>query len=480
MHQVERMQVKPTEELSRICHKAKDMYNKGNYIKRHHFFFNKVSVELAEEWLKKITHYLVSCPHDFEKVVNFTNVYLKKIEEECEGEDGEKKKGNWDWYFQRECCISYESLWDMLKFCIEYKGMPAQSAQQTMKKLTADWKGYRKKTIKYYEKKKKMRAREFRKRYPKPPKIPGYKKKDGETIACFTNQQCKIKDGYLTFPGYTKSRKSPRWLPPMKVRFQGKFTMVEIKPKGSVYIIGIIYKKELNNYQLNEKRITSIDLGVNNVVTMVDNFGSVPIIVKGGSVKSMNQYYNKMRAKLMSIKDKQLYKHWTKRLTKLSLDRYNKLHDIFHRLSRRIIEHCVENDIGTLVIGYNALWKKEVNMGKRNNQNFVSIPFWTFINKIKYKAKLIGIKVILVEESYTSKCSFLDREKICWHWKYKGRRAKRGLFIASDGRLINADVNGAYNIMRKAIPDVKFTKGIEDNVLYPRCVNWLEPPRRNG
>lgn len=478
MRLVERMQVKATEELSQICHKAKDMYNKANYIMRHHFFFSKTSDELATQWLKKVTNYMVSCSHDFDKVIKVTEKYLKMVGEEYEGEDGERKRRNWGWYFERDLRISYESLWDMLKFSIEYKSMPAQSAQQTLKKLDTDWKSYRKKTINYYEKKKKMRAREFKKRYPKPPKIPKYKKKEGETNAYFTNQQCKIKDGYLTFPGHTRGRNSPRWLPPMKVRFQGKFTMVEIKPKGSVYVIGIIYQKEKENYQLNEKQVASIDLGVNNTVTIVDNMGSVPIIVKGGMVKSINQYFNKMRAKLMSIKDKQQYKHWTRRLTKLSLDRYNKLHDIFHRLSRNIVEHCVINDIGTLIIGYNTMWKQEVNMGKKNNQNFVSIPFWTLIRNIKYKANLIGVKVIMQEESYTSKCSFLDGEKIGWHWRYKGKRLKRGLFRASDGRLINADVNGAYNIMRKAIPNVEYAKGIEDTVLYPRCVNWLEPPHQ--
>ncbi len=172
----------------------------------------------------------------------------------------------------------------------------------------------------------------------------------------------------------------------------------------------------------------------------------------------------------MSIKDKQGYTHWTKRLQKLSLDRYNKLHDIFHKYSRRLVESCVEDNIGTLVIGYNETWKQGVTMGTRNNQNFVSIPFLLLIEKIKYKAELVGIKVIKQEESYTSKCSFLDREDIGKHKTYKGKRVKRGLFIASYGRIINADVNAAYNIMRKAILDVEFADGIEVIVLRPRCV----------
>lgn len=471
MHLVERMQVKPSEELSKICHLAKDIYNKANYIMRHHFFFSKESDEMANEWLKQINNYLVSCPHEFEKVVSVTEAFLNKIKKDAKENGDDTKKGNWGWYFHKELRVSYTKLEKMLKFSPEYKRMPAQSAQQTLKKLIANWKGYRKKTIKYYEKKKKMRAKAFKKRYPKPPEIPGYKKKDGETIACFTNQQCDIEDGYLNFPGHTRGRKSLRWLPRLKVRFRGEFSQVEIVPKGGAYIIGIVYSKQKENYGFNAERVASIDLGVRNTVSMVDNIGFAPIIVKGGVVKSINQFFNKKRAKLMSIKDKQGYKHWTVRLKKLSLDRYNKLNDIFHRLSKRIVDHCAENDIGTLVIGYNATWKQEVNMGNRNNQNFVSIPFWKLIEKIRYKAELIGIKVILIEESYTSRCSFLDRERIGWHHRYKGEREK-GLFYMSDGRIVNADVNAAYNIMRKAIPDVKFAEGIEDVVLHPRRANW--------
>lgn len=148
-----------------------------------------------------------------------------------------------------------------------------------------------------------------------------------------------------------------------------------------------------------ERREASLNLGVNNTVSMVDNIGSYPIVVKGGRIKSINQFYNKRRAKLISIKDKQGNSRWMNWLKRLGLKRFNKLHNIFHRLSRYVVEHCVESNIGMSIIGYNALWKQEVNMGKSNNQNFISILFWKLIKKIQNKAKLIGIKVILEEES---------------------------------------------------------------------------------
>lgn len=479
MHLIERMQVKPTEKLSKICHFAKDIYNKANYILRHYFFMVIESEEVALEWLKKAHHYLVSNPHDFDKIVKITKIFLKRAEKENKRKNDGESKLNWGWYYpQKGLNISYYKLEKMLKHSPEYECMPAQSAQQTLKKLIADWKGYQKKTVNYWEKRKELSHNEFKKRYAKPPNIPRYKKKDGEMVATFTNQQCKLKGEYLIFPGHTNSRNSPRWLPPLKVRFKGKFSQVEIIPKNGIYIIGIIYLKKKKDLGLDKNRVSSIDIGVNNTIAMVDNIGSRPILVKGGIVKSINQYFNKVRAKLMSIKDKQGYTHWTKRLKKLSLDRYNRLHDIFHKYSRRLIELCIEKNIGTLVIGYNETWKQGVNIGKRNNQNFVSIPFLVLLQKIKYKAELVGIKVIIQEESYTSKCSFLDCEDIGKHRTYKGKRVKRGLFMSSDGRLINADVNAAYNIMRKAIPDVIFADGIEDIVVCPRCVNWLEPPHR--
>lgn len=471
IHLVERIQANPSPELSKICHLAKNLYNTANYIMRHYFFLMRESVERAKEWLEIICNYLVSCSHDFEKVVKVTKTYMERIQKDTREDH---LNCNWDWFFQLDLRISYLRLEKILKFSSDYRAMPAQSAQHTLKKVLHDWESYREKTINYYENRKKITTREFKKKYPNKPNIPKYKKKEGETVVYFTNQQCRIKDGNLTFPRYKRSPKSERWIPEIKTRFRGKFSHIEIVPKGAAYIIGIVYEKNKEDCGLNGDRVVSLDLGVRNIATMVDNIGSIPIVIKGGVIKSINQFFNKERARLMSMKDKQGYKHWTNRLKRLSLIRFNKLHDLFHKLSKNIIQYCIDNNIGTIIVGYNINWKQDSNMGKKNNQNFVSIPFWKLITKIQYKAEMVGIKLILTEESYTSKCSFLDRENVGKHRKYKGKRISRGLFRASDGRIINADVNAAYNIMKKAIPEVKFADGIEGIVLHPQCMNWYE------
>lgn len=143
-------------------------------------------------------------------------------------------------------------------------------------------------------------------------------------------------------------------------------------------------------------------------------------------------------------------KHTSKQIRSLTNKRNNKIKDYLHKASRILVNHVVSNGINTIIIGHNKCWKQEINIGKRNNQNFVSIPFNVFISMISYKATLEGINVKIVEESYTSKCSFLDNERICKHESYKGRRTKRGLFKTSFGRTINADINGAFNIIRKS------------------------------
>lgn len=190
-----------------------------------------------------------------------------------------------------------------------------------------------------------------------------------------------------------------------------------------------------------------IDIGLDNLASCVSNNGSC-FIINGRPLKSINQYYNKRLAFLKSkLKDN---KQISKRIRLLTNKRNNKIKDYLHKASRILINHVVSNGINTIIIGHNKCWKQEINIGKRNNQNFVSIPFNMFISMISYKATLEGINVKIVEESYTSKCSFLDNERICKHESYKGRRAKRGLFKTSFGKIINADINGAFNIIRKS------------------------------
>lgn len=219
-----------------------------------------------------------------------------------------------------------------------------------------------------------------------------------------------------------------------------------------------------------------IDLGVNNLATCGTNVGR-GIIIDGKPLKSMNQYYNKKLAKMKSdndaLLDKELNKkvetqrhHNTRNIERLCRKRRNKVKDYLHKASCRIFDYAASNDITTIVVGKNVGWKQECDMGTRNNQIFVQIPHAKFIDILTYKARAHGIMLVTTEESYTSKCSFIDNEEMCHHEQYMGKRIKRGLFRTKEGRLINADLNGALNIIRKVVPNA-FAEGIEAVVVPP-------------
>ncbi|MED3785598.1 transposase, partial [Geobacillus stearothermophilus] len=194
------------------------------------------------------------------------------------------------------------------------------------------------------------------------------------------------------------------------------------------------------------------------------------IVINGKGVKSINQYYNKQKAYFQSILKKQNGLNWSKRLEKLTLKRNNKIKDFMHKASRYVVDWCVKHNIDTIVIGKNDNWKQEVDLGKRLNQAFVQIPYDMFIEQLQYKCEEVGIKVVLTEESYTSGTSFLDGEAPIKENYDKNRRIKRGLFKSNKGILINADVNGAYNIMRKVFPKT-FANGVEGVGLHPVKLN---------
>ncbi len=357
-------------------------------------------------------------------------------------------------FFYLEDWLRYYDLWYILKDKEPYKKLPSQTAQQILRLLDKNWKSFFNSVKKWKERPEKYQGR------PKPPK---YKKKNGEFIVIFTNQQCRIKDGYLYFP--EKAR-----IHPIKTRIRSQLHQVRIIPKGLFYIIELIYEKDINDLNIDKDRVIGIDLGVSNIVTIANNVGLKPTIVKGGLVKSVNQFYNKRIAELKSIKDKQGIKFETKKLQRITRKRNNKINDIFHKTSRRIVNYCIENNFGTIIIGYNKAWKQKVNIGKINNQKFVQIPFYKLINQIKYKSELFDIDIIIEGESFTSKCSFLDKEPIKRHKKYAGKRINRGLFKSKKGILINADVNAGYNIIKKVVPNAIFADGIEGVGLHPYSI----------
>ena len=364
-----------------------------------------------------------------------------------------------NWYYRQDFFnmgnfLSYYDLDFVLKRQECYKNLPAQTSQQVLKLVIKNWKSY-------FRAKREWNANKFK--FKNVPKIPRYKRKDGESIVIFTNQNARIKDdGCLHFPKKCD-------LKPVKTRIK-RFQQVRIIPLGAIYKIEIIYEREAKDLGLNKDVVLSIDLGLNNLITAVNNKSLKPFIVKGGNVKSVNHYYNKQLARYRSIESKKGNLVDTKRIRGLHLKRNNKIIDHFHKISKKVIEYCKENDIGTIVIGYNEGWKQKCNMGKVNNQKFVQIPFTKLLQQIAYKGKLIGVDVVLIDESYTSKCSFLDGEEIKKHSKYAGKRIKRGLFKSRNGTIFNADVNAGYNIMKKAFPNSIKDDGIQGLVLNPQVV----------
>jgi IS605 OrfB family transposase len=354
-------------------------------------------------------------------------------------------------FFKTNKWIRYNSLYHEMKTSNNYQQLPAKTAQQTLKILDRNWTSYFNAFKEWQKDESKFKAE---------PGIPKYKPKNGESLLVFTNQQVKIRDGLLFFPKKVGFKVQTRLPDITNIR------EVRIIPKGIGYVVEIVYQKNISPKLLNKDIILAIDFGVSNLITAVNNNSLKPFVIKGGVVKSINQYYNKERARIQSVYDHQGIKTG-KKLQRLTNMRNRKIYDYFHKNSRKIIDYCELNDIGTIVIGYNPDWKQSCHLGKRNNQNFVTIPFYKLVQQLEYKAEEQGITVIKQEESHTSKCSFLDNEPIRHHETYQGKRTSRGLFESKKGIIINADVNGGYNILKKAFLNAITADRIEDVGLHP-------------
>lgn len=336
---------------------------------------------------------------------------------------------------------------------IDYYALPPQTSQQIIKLLFRNWKSFFKTNKEYKNNPNKFLGR---------PKLPKYKDKNGMNIVVFTNQQCKLKDGFVVFPKKAN-------INPIKTKVDN-VQQVRIIPQATCFVVEIVYKKE--NVQLSnlkEENVLSIDLGVSNLAACVNNVGNQPFIINGKILKSINQFYNKEKARLQSFIGG---KGTSNRIERLTFKRNNKVNDYLHKTSAFIINYCVKYDIGTIIIGHNKEWKNESKMGKQNNQNFVQIPFNKLIQQLQYKGEELGIKVIITEESYTSKVDHFAFEEMKHQEIYLGKRIKRGLFQSSTGCLLNADVNGAIGIGRKVIGD-SFVREIINRgfVLNPIKVN---------
>ena len=254
---------------------------------------------------------------------------------------------------------------------------------------------------------------------------------------------------------------------------KGDIQYLKLVPCGNHIKVLIGYYKTKKQLKSTQKRLASIDIGQNNLMAVTSNVFH-PIIYNGKPVKSVNQFYNKIKAKEQSRLKKQNNAYWSKKLGQLTLWRENQISNYFHKVTHHFVNHCIANNIDTVIIGRNQQWKDNINLGKRVNQNFVTIPFGQLYRLLKYKLELNGINYIETEESYTSKCSFIDKEEITHHDSYVGKRVKRGLFRSKEGIKYNADINGSLNILRKYMTKT----GTYTDDLHEELARYMTNPRK--
>lgn len=338
----------------------------------------------------------------------------------------------------------------------DFRNLPCTVSQQVIAQVFSTIKGWMK------------GVKEFEKNHSKfhsKPKLPKYKSGKKQNMIVFTTASCRVKhDGYIHFVNNI--------IQPIKTNIKKEeLKQVRIVPQATSYVVEVIYERKEENLDLQKDNFLSIDLGLNNLCTCTNNVNQRFFIVNGKVVKSFNQWFNKTKARQMSFVGD---KGTSKRLKRLICYRNLWINDKMHKISKFIIDFCKKNDIGTIVIGLNNNWKNNINLGNKNNQKFVEIPFSSLVGKISYKARLIGIDVKITEESYTSKVDHLAFESLEKHDIYSGKRKKRGLFQSSVNQLINADINGSIGIARKVFGDSAIRQIIGSGLAFnPIRVNIL-------
>lgn len=328
------------------------------------------------------------------------------------------------------------------------KELSSQTSQQITAKVTQTFKAFKTSLIDYFKHKEKYKAK---------PELPKYKKKKSMSGFYFTNQVCTIKNNQIKFP-------KTKLTLPFTYDFKGRHIRTEVIRKYDQFELRLVFEQN-SKPQLKETNVVAaIDLGVNNHVAITTNKGK-SLLVKDKSLKSINQFANKEIARIHSAQT--ILKPNSKvvssrQLSKVHQKRNRRIEHFMYCTASIVLKFCLSNDVSKLVIGKNKEWKQEVKLKKKDKQNFIQIPFNSLISKIKEKLSCYGIEVLEQEESYTSKASALDFDKIPVYndksadTKFSGKRAKRGLYETKNSILINADLNGALNIMRKAFPKIDF------------------------
>lgn len=363
------------------------------------------------------------------------------------------------YYFDEGKYLNYVENNKLLKSSENYKILNSNMAQQILKEVDGAFKSF-------------FRLLKLKSKgeYKEKVKLPKYLPKNSFTtlVVGFV----RLNENTFILPYSQSYKKNHR---PIKINIpplllDKNIKEIRIIPKFNARFFEIQYTYQVENEQrnLDKNNALAIDLGVNNLATCVTNRGK-SFIVDGKKLKSINQWFNKYNAKLQSIKDKQGYgKTLTMKQKYIWNKRNNRVNDYLSKSARIIINYCLENNIGTLVCGYNNDFQRNSDIGKKNNQNFVNIPFSKLQSKLEYLCEFYGIKYVDQEESYTSKASFFDmniipeyKEKDNIEYSFSGKRVRRGMYKTLKGYILNADVNGALNILKKS-------KVVDLEVLYHR------------
>lgn len=351
-------------------------------------------------------------------------------------------------YIHEGIWLSYAEVFHRIKHLDCYQALPSKVSNSILIMIDKNWRAHRKGLKEWFEHPEKFTGK---------PRLPGYKHKEKGRFLLIYDKQALGKRAFKK-----TGKLVPSGLPveiETKVAWES-IDCVRIVPRGSCYVAEVIYTVAGQRAAVDQSVVAAIDLGVNILAAITSTKpGFVPTLVNGRPLKDLNHYYNQQRA----LHQSRLAKHHRKtsrKLDRITTKRNRRVNAYLHTASRRIIDLLVEEGIGTLVIGLNKLWKQRVELGKRNNQQFVQIPHSRFVQMLEYKAQLVGIRVIVREESYTSQASFLDLDEMPTYDPkrqekplFSGKREERGLYRAKNGRRIQADVNGSYNTLRKEFPN---------------------------
>lgn len=358
-------------------------------------------------------------------------------------------------YFQRDSFFKkeFKNFYDVNRVFVhenqkDYRALPTKVSNQVLMLVDRAFKSY------FALYRKKMNGD-----YSQNVRIPRYlNKTSGRYVVPYTKEALSLKN-----KGFVKLSKT-------NIVVKTKISREDIKaarivPKGNHFVIEILYKATIKPLKSDKpKRVAFVDPGLNNLMTVTSNCFN-PLIYNGKPLKSINQLSNKNIAALRSkLSERGL--RTSSLLQSVYTRRTNRLTDLLHKITTQLVNHLDSHNIDTVIFGHNIGQKQDINLGKVTNQNFVQIPFTQLMQLLKYKCELRGIRFIETEESYTSKCSFLDEESICKHSSYRGKRLKRGLFETSNGTLINADVNGSLNIGRKYLTKVNmYTQQLHEDLV---------------